>query len=107
MTKRLALLLFFVSLSGMVFSQTAVVKGRLSDEDGMALESATVIIEGTTMGTSANKEGDFSLKVPANTDINLVVSYTGKKTKKFPLRLLENQEYILVGTLESEQVLID
>jgi hypothetical protein len=107
MTKRLALLLFFISLSGMVFSQTAVVKGRLSDEDGMALGYATVIVEGTTLGTSVNEEGYFSLKVPANKDIILVISYTGKTTKNFPLRLLENQEYTLEASLESYQASID
>jgi hypothetical protein len=107
MYQRFALLLFFMILSGAVFSQTAVVKGRLSDEDGNSLGYATVSLAGTNIGISANENGEFYLKVPSGKDIILLLSFTGKKTKIFSLNLLENQEYLLNEKLETEDVLID
>jgi hypothetical protein len=106
MAQKLTLLLFFSLFSGALYSQTAVVKGQLMDEDGNALGHASISVSGSAYGTSANEKGVFYLKVPSDKDITLVISYTGKKTKIIPLRLSENQEYILNQKLEAD-VLID
>lgn len=38
------------------------VKGRVTDENGEAVQNATVLIKGTTIGTSTDKEGWYELK---------------------------------------------
>lgn len=40
------------------------VTGRVSDADGMPVIGAAVIVKGTTVGTSTDAQGAFSLQVP-------------------------------------------
>ncbi len=56
-----------------------IVKGKIFDELGMPLVGATVIEQGTSKGTTADFEGEFTLKVNYNS--NIEVSYIGYKTK--------------------------
>jgi hypothetical protein len=50
--------------------------GRVLDESGQPLVGATVILRGTTKGTSTDATGSYSLEVPAG-DNSLVVGYGG------------------------------
>lgn len=71
-----ALLLLFL-YSGLVFSQekTGVIKGRITDDSG-ALPAASVLIKGTKNGTTADADGNFTLRVAEGT-YSLSVSYIG------------------------------
>lgn len=42
-----------------------LVEGKVIDENGDAIPFATVLIEGTTIGTSTNDEGVFNLNSKA------------------------------------------
>jgi hypothetical protein len=50
--------------------------GRVLDESGQPLVGATVLLRGTTRGTSTDATGGYSLQVPAGDNI-LVVGYGG------------------------------
>jgi hypothetical protein len=50
--------------------------GRVLDESGQPLVGATVLLRGTTKGTSTDITGGYSLEVPAGDNI-LVVGYGG------------------------------
>jgi hypothetical protein len=50
--------------------------GRVLDESGQPLVGATVLLRGTTKGTSTDATGSYSLEVPAGDNI-LVVGYGG------------------------------
>ncbi|MCB0651062.1 MAG: TonB-dependent receptor [Saprospiraceae bacterium] len=54
------------------------VQGNIVDENGEPLTGATVVQKGTTNGTIADIDGNFSLSVPS--DATLVVSYIGYKS---------------------------
>lgn len=56
-----------------------IVKGRVTDEKGEGLAFATVMQKGTTNGTSANADGNYSLEVPAGGG-DLVCQYMGYVT---------------------------
>ena len=56
------------------FSQ---VKGYVLDQNGDPLPFATILIEGSSAGTSANLEGYYELKLPERGDFNLIFSYVG------------------------------
>lgn len=56
-----------------------IIKGKIFDELGMPLVGATIIEQGTSKGTTADFEGEFTLKVSYNS--NIEVSYIGYKTK--------------------------
>ena len=53
-----------------------IIIGRIVDEENHPLENATVIVKGTKIGTAADKDGRFSIKVPTGNNI-LEFSYVG------------------------------
>ena len=48
---------------GMAFAQTNV-RGRVTDSAGQPLAGVTVMIQGTSVGTSTDADGNWSLQVP-------------------------------------------
>ena len=61
----------------MLMAQTKVVTGRvISSEDGEPVFGATVVVPGTTNGTTTDADGNFSLRVPESAKA-LTVSYIG------------------------------
>lgn len=59
---------------------TRTVKGKVMDENGNPLKSASVIISGKTIGTITDDNGNFMLKV--TDDSPIVISYVGLETVK-------------------------
>lgn len=57
--------------------QTAVtVKGKVTDRDGQPLIGATILINGTTIGTATDENGEYTLKVFGGQN-ELLVTYIG------------------------------
>ena len=65
-------------------AQTKVV-GTVLDDTGVGAIGASVIAEGTTVGTVTDFDGFFELSVPAGVK-NLVISYVGYKTVTTPVK---------------------
>ncbi len=59
------------------------VTGKLIDNSGIGLPGATVFIEGTTIGTATDMDGNYRIEVPRNA--TLVFSFIGYDTKKVPV----------------------
>ena len=76
----LTLLAVFV-ISGMSFAQTQL-SGTITDENGAPIPGATVIVQGTSNGTTSDFDGNFTLTVEANQ--NIEVSYLGYVTQVIP-----------------------
>lgn len=57
-------------------NQARTVSGRITDESGKAIASASVSVRGTNIGTTTDADGNFKLNVPANAN-TLVVSSVG------------------------------
>jgi TonB-linked SusC/RagA family outer membrane protein len=66
------LLAFVVQLT---FAQEKTITGTISDNNGMPLPGATILIKGTTSGTSSDFDGNYSIK--ANQGATLVISFIG------------------------------
>jgi len=62
-----------------VFSQQEI-SGKVVDEDGVPLPGASIVIKGTTTGTTTDFDGNFS--IDASVGDTLVVSYIGYETKQ-------------------------
>jgi len=58
---------------------TKSVRGVILSEDGTPLEGAVVIVKGTTLGTTTDKQGRFALENVAD-DAVLIVSFVGFET---------------------------
>lgn len=85
MNKRIyCLFLLLLFLSGL-YGQNITVKGIVTDSiTGEALPYAELFIQGSTLGTTTNDKGQFSLNVPAG-EKTLVVSYLGYESYKMKL----------------------
>lgn len=82
--KLLFLTTVFLSISFLSISQT--IKGVVSDSAGQPLAGATVEIKGTSVRTSTNTEGVYSItpRKPLTTKDAIVVSFTGYQTTQLP-----------------------
>jgi hypothetical protein len=61
--KKLYLLFLFFAITNQLFAQEFTVKGKIINNQKQGIPFTTIFIKGTTKGTSANKEGEFILKV--------------------------------------------
>ena len=69
------------------------IKGNIVDSNGEALIGATVLEKGTTNGTQADFDGNFSLE-RVKSDGTLIVSYVGFKTVEISI---DGQSYISIA----------
>ena len=59
------------------------VKGRVYDDYNKPLFGATIIVKGTTIGTTSDYDGNYSIKLPPGPNY-LTVSYIGYTTQDIP-----------------------
>ena len=71
------LLAFVVQLT---FAQEKTISGTVSDDSGLPLPGATVLVKGTSSGTSSDFDGKYSIKVDQGQ--TLVFSFVGYTTKE-------------------------
>src|SRR5689334_695214 len=76
------LLLLLVSLN--VFSQSIIVKGRVTDPGGSGIPGVSVSVKGETLGTSTGTDGSYSLTVPSGAT-TLIFSAVGFGTQEVPI----------------------
>src|SRR5688572_10481022 len=71
LTKHTVLPAFFLLLVFNSFAQRTIT-GTVTGPDKKPVAGASVIVKGTTVGTTTNDQGTFSIVVPANRDILLI-----------------------------------
>ena len=88
----------------------AKISGRVTDPDGDALPFATLYLEGTTIGSTTNSQGNYSLEVPKGDHI-LVFQYLGFKTLRQPVSISDDDIRLDIQleleTLELNEVVIN
>jgi TonB-dependent starch-binding outer membrane protein SusC len=78
----MVLLLQALLVSEGVFAQNKTVKGRIVDDGGKPVQKATVLIKGSTSGTSTDDNGDFQISVPEKgTLVISAVDFTTQEIK--------------------------
>lgn len=76
--------MLLLTVCSAVFAQNIVVKGVVSDAStGETLPAATIIVKGTSKALATDKDGQYTVSVPANAV--LVVSTIGYKTVEIPV----------------------
>lgn len=79
-----------------VLSQTKTVTGKVADNEGDPVVGATIVVVGTTNGTTSDIDGSFSLDNVPNNGV-LRISYIGYATQEIPV---EGQSVIVVTMAE-------
>ncbi len=97
----LGMLLFSLQL----LAQNRTVSGKITDDKGVGIANASVVIKGTTTGTTTSAEGIFSLSVPNNARA-LVVSSVGLGEKEITLTSASSYTVTLSATSKDLQELV-
>jgi outer membrane receptor for ferrienterochelin and colicin len=103
MYKKIAVLLLFISSS--LFAQNSEIKGTILDEDNIPLMGANVFWQGTSIGTTSDENGKFTLKTSPDTK-NLLVSYIGFKTQKIEVTSSTSLQIKLVALTTLNEVTV-
>uniref|UniRef100_UPI004048316E carboxypeptidase-like regulatory domain-containing protein n=1 Tax=Flavobacterium sp. TaxID=239 RepID=UPI004048316E len=105
---RLHLLLSFLFISLYSFSQTGTVSGVILDKEynNEPLPFANVLIKGTTIGTSTDDLGKYSLSVKPGNYV-LEIGYLGYETKEIPFTIKAGEKKVINHTLEASGVQLD
>ncbi len=72
------LLLFATNIS---WAQNKTVTGKITGEKGEGVSKASVVVKNTTIGTTTNEKGDFTISVPS-TAKTLVITSVGFESKE-------------------------
>lgn len=82
-------LLFLLFSSICAWSQATTVKGKIVDEKNMPMAGVSILLKGSTTGTSTDANGNFSLNVP-NTNGTISVSFVGYANQEVPINKRTN-----------------
>jgi hypothetical protein len=102
MKRKLMLLLtcLFIGI-GLVTAQVTKVTGVVtSDEDGLPVVGASILVKGTTVGTVTDMDGKFALNNVPSSAKTLVVSFIGMQTQEVGIKptlkiVLKNDSEVL------------
>jgi len=83
MRRFLLLLMAFILAMSQLHAQRTIT-GKVTDEKGDAIPNASVVIKGTSTGTTTSIDGIFSISVPQNVS-TLVVSSIGMGSSEITL----------------------
>jgi TonB-linked SusC/RagA family outer membrane protein len=67
--------------TSLAFAQQRAVQGVVTDSKGEPLPGATVLVKGTTVGSTTGPDGNFQIAMPAGST-TLVVSFVGSKSQE-------------------------
>ncbi|MGB5029168.1 MAG: TonB-dependent receptor [Chitinophagaceae bacterium] len=94
------LLMQLLTVSQQSFAQNVTVRGKITKDDGQPLSGASVVVKGTTNGTTSNEQGNFLISAPG--DATLVISsidFTSREIK------VNNQSTINVTLSSADKTL--
>lgn len=87
--KKVLVLLLMVPLIGSVpylveVAEAQVVEGVVTDPSGEPIPGANIVVEGTSIGTATNLDGEYQLEVPS-LEGTLIFSSIGYQTQEIPI----------------------
>lgn len=108
--KNLITVFLLMATTGLVQSQNTI-SFRVNEKTGEPLIGASVVIEGTTIGTITNVDGIAMLENIPNGKIEFLISFIGFEEKEIALSFPENNDKVveielLEGSMELEEVII-
>ncbi|WP_421918897.1 SusC/RagA family TonB-linked outer membrane protein [Marinifilum sp.] len=87
--KKLIAIFYFLLLSSVIWAQQRNITGVVFDESGLALPGVNVVVQGTTVGTITNIDGQFSIQVNEGQNA-LEFSFIGYKSQTIDVSSTEN-----------------
>lgn len=100
--KRTTLLLAFLLPLLAAWSQNRTISGKVRDDKGVPLDNVSILVKGTSIGTTTNADGDFTLSVPT-TAKTLIFSRVNMTSSEIDL----GTGAVLNATLQSADKMLD
>ena len=97
-------LIVFLLLSVPLFAQSYEVSGAVTDNSNQPLPGVSVIVKGTTTGTSTNFDGEYTLQV--NTGDVLVFSFVGFEVREIKMDGSTTVNVTMNSGVELEEVVV-
>ena len=94
---------FLLFISFGVMAQRTV-SGTVTDDEGESLPGVSVVVKGTTTGTTTDIDGTYSIVV--DSDITLVFSFVGFEIQEIALGTNTVIDVVLSGVTELEEVVV-
>ena len=100
------LLVSFLFLASNVWAQDRTISGNItSDEDGSGLPGVNVIIKGTTVGTTTDVNGSYTLDVPSDGG-TLVFSFIGLASQEVEIGARSVVDVVMSSEVEELQEVV-
>ncbi len=71
-----------------------IITGKVTDQTGVSLPGASVVVKGTTRGVTTNIDGTYTLELPADAKV-IVFSFVGMKTQEITIGSANNYNILL------------
>ena len=98
--KRFVVFLFSIFLFLNGFAQKATISGIISDSFNHPLFGASVSVFGKPIGTTTDEDGKYSLDVPINISLKIILSFTGLSTDSIFVKLAEGEQRTISKSLK-------
>jgi iron complex outermembrane recepter protein len=92
----------FLLLGQFAVAQTSTIKGKVTTSDGKPAEFVNIILKGTTKGTIADAEGNFSLNNLKAGNYNVFASFIGLKAQSQKVDVKDNETVSVNFTLQED-----
>ena len=103
MVRKLVLSLIAVlGVAALAIAQNKQVTGTVTDANGSPIAGATVMVDGTSQGTTTGTEGQFAISAPANA--TLTISFIGYEPQKISIA---GKSFIAISLKEDSQAIDD
>lgn len=94
-----------ISADVMASFQQRTVSGTITSEDGEQLPGANVVVKGTTIGTTTDFDGKYTLGLPADAE-TLVISYIGYESVEIAVQGRTQLDVTLKPDMETLQEVV-
>jgi outer membrane receptor for ferrienterochelin and colicins len=94
MLRRVQILLFFIFITQVIFSQEVILSGYISGPDSSSVSGATISLKSTTLGTVTDKKGFYRLNKIIPGTYTVRVSYIGFETQEKTVDILKADNHL-------------
>ena len=108
-TKNIFIFLF-VAIIAPVLKAQQIVTGRITDtEDRTSVSGASIFIANTTIGTTSDEFGNYSITIPGTGSFEIIVSHVGYQSvvRKFDSPKDSHQYNVSLKTIELQDITIN
>ncbi|MDZ7614815.1 MAG: carboxypeptidase-like regulatory domain-containing protein [Flavobacteriaceae bacterium] len=105
MKTKIALYFFIFFQIIQSLAQTAEIKGKITDENGLPIAGVSVFNKST--GVNSDDNGEFTIRIPSNISVNLSFSHISFETHNASFKIPSGKSVIYTTKLKAKSVEIE